>query len=59
MLDINVGLLFKSFDKKASGSGSLKNYTNQLFKKRKINSLFIDITWSAVFADMQLTSKFN
>ena len=29
------------------------------FKKRKVNSIFIEITWDADLADMQLKNKFN
>ena len=29
------------------------------FKKRKVNSLFIDIIWDADLADMQLKNKLN
>ena len=67
-MDINV----EFFDKKASGSGiknqsmSSKELTKQLhklvirkFKKRKVQSSFIDNIWGADLADMQLISKFN
>ena len=37
----------------------LKNYTNQLFKKRKVYSSFIDNIWGADLGHMQLISKFN
>ena len=59
-------------DKKTSGSGiKNENILNKelaeelhkpiirKFKKRKIQSLFIDNIWSADLADMELISKFN
>ena len=39
----------------------LKNYTNQLLKsqEKKVRSPFINNTWGADLADMQLTNKFD
>ena len=65
-------MVYKFFDKKTFGSGipkesiSNKELAEELhkpiirkFNKRKIHSFFIDNTWGADLADMQLTSKFN
>ena len=74
MMDINVDLLqwfINFFEKKTSGS-IIKNENmsdQQLaeelckpiirnFRKRKVNSPFIDNIWGADLADMQLVSKF-
>ena len=40
-------------------NNQLKNYRNQLQKKRTVYSGFRDNIWGAGLADMQLTSKFN
>ena len=63
---------YKFFDKKTSGSGiKNENMSDQQlaeelgkpiirnFKKRKVHSSFIDNTWGADLADMELISKFN
>ena len=65
-------MIYKFFDKKTSDSGI--DYENNLnkelakelqkliirkFKKRKVQSFFIDNIWGADLADMQLISKFN
>ena len=65
-------IAYDFFDKKTSGSGiKNENILNKelaeelhkpiirKFKKRKIQSLFIDNIWSADLADMELISKFN
>ena len=67
-MNINV----KFFDKKISGSDieieiisdielaeDLNKPIIRKFKKRKLHSTFIDNTWGADLADMQLISKFN
>ena len=67
-----ASLVYKFFDKKTSGS-SIKNENmsdQQLaeelhkpvirkFKRRKVQSSFIDNIWGTGLADMQLISKFN
>ena len=67
-----ASVVYNFFDKKTSGSG-IKNENmpdQQLaeelhksiilkFKKRKVQSPFIDNIWGADLADMQLISKFN
>ena len=65
-------MVYKFFDKKTSGSSiKTENIPDQKlaeelhkpiirkFKKRKVQSLFIDNIWGADLADMQLISKFN
>ena len=65
-------MVYKFLDKNSSGNGiENKNMTDQQlgeelhkpilrkFKKRKVQSPFIDNIWGADLADMQLTSKFN
>ena len=75
MMDINAEFLqwFINFlIKKTSGSGiKIENIPNKelseellkpiirKFKKRKLQSSFIDNIWCADLADMQLRSKFN
>ena len=65
-----ASLVYKFFDKKASGSGVKSMSNEQLaeelhkritrkFKKRKVYSSFRDNIWSADLADMQSISKFN
>ena len=67
-MNINV----KFFDKKISGcdieleiisdielAEDLNKPIIRKFKKRKLHSTFIDNTWGADLADMQLISKFN
>ena len=65
-----ASLVYKFFDKKASGSGVKSMSNEQLaeelhkritrkFKKRKVYSSFRDNIWSAYLADMQSISKFN
>ena len=67
-----ASMVFKFFDKKSSGTGiKNKNMSDQQiaeelhkpiirkFRKRKVQSSFIDNIWSADLADMQLISKFN
>ena len=64
-----TSMVYKCFDKKTSG-GTVKNENKELaeelhkpiirkFKKRKVHSSFVDNTWGADLADMQLISKFN
>ena len=65
-------MVCKVFDKKTSDSSiknkniSKKELVEELhkqiirkFKKRKVQSLFIDYIWGADLADMQLISRFN
>ena len=65
-------LVYRSFDKKASGSGIKnqnmlnKELTEELYKpiirkfeKTNVHSPFIDNIWGADLANMQLISKFN
>ena len=57
-------MVYKFFDKKASGSGiNNKNMLNKAiirkFNKRKVKSSFIDNIWGADLADTQLISKLN
>ena len=67
-------MVYKSFDKKASGIGrgikneniSNKELAEELskpiirkFEKRKVHSPFLDNIWGPDLADMQLVSKFN
>ena len=67
-----ASMVYKFFDKKASGSGiknenmSSKELAEELhkpiirrFKKRKVHSSFINNIWGADLADMQLRSKCN
>ena len=67
-----VSMVYKFFDKKASGSGiKKKNISNtelaeelhkpiiRKFKKIKVHSSSIDNIWGADLDDMQLISKFN
>ena len=67
-----ASMVYKFFDKKTSGSGiknentSNKEFAEQLhkpiirkFKKRKVQSPFIDNIWGEDLADMSLISKFN
>ena len=67
-----VSMVDKFFDKKTSGSGiKNENMSDQQleeelhkpiirkFKKRKVQSPFIDNIWGTDLADMQLISKFN
>ena len=65
-------IVYKFFDKETSGSGienenvSDQQFAEELrkpiikkFKKRKVQSPFIDNIWGADLADMHLISKFN
>ena len=68
-------MVYKFFDKKTKGSGSLHTIKStpqneqlaeelhkpiiRKFKKRKVYSAFKDNIWGANLADMQLISKFN
>ena len=65
-------MVYNFFDEKTSGSGvkkekgSKKELAEELhkpiirkFKKRIVHSSFIDNTWGAYLANIQLTSKFN
>ena len=65
-------IVYTFFDKETSGSGienenvSDQQFAEELeetiirnFKKRKVQSPFIDNIWGADLADMHLTSKFN
>ena len=65
-------MVHKFFDKKTSGSGiENENMSDQQlakelhkpiirnFKKRKVNSSFIDNIWGADITDIQLISKLN
>ena len=67
-----ASMIYKCFDKKASRSGSKneiisnKKFAKELhkpiirnFKKRKVDSSFIENIWGADLVDMQLISKFN
>ena len=67
-----VSMVYKCFEKKASGSGkknensSNKELAKELYKpiirkfnKRKVQSPFTDNIWDADLADMQLISRFN
>ena len=67
-----ASMVYKFFDKKSSGNSiKNKNISNKelaeelhkpitrKFKKRKIQSPFIDNIWGADLADMQSISKFN
>ena len=67
-----ASMVYKYFDKKTSGSGikneniSNKELAKELhkpiirkFNKRKVHSPFIDNTWGADLADLQLISKAN
>ena len=66
-----ASMVYKLFDKKTSGSDiEMQNMSDQQlaeelnrrirkFKKRKVQSPFIDNIWGADLADMQLISKFN
>ena len=67
-----ASMVYKCFNKKTFGSGiKNQNISNQQlaeelhkpiirkFKKRKVQSPFIDNNWDADLADMQLISKFN
>ena len=67
-----VSMVYTFFDKETSSSGikNENNFNNELaeevykpiirkFKKRKVQSSFIDNIWGADFADMQLISKFD
>ena len=67
-----ASMIYKCFDKKASRSGnkneiiSNKKFAKELhkpiirnFKKRKVDSSFIENIWGADLLDMQLISKFN
>ena len=40
-------------------NNQLKNYTDQLLEKRKVDLSFIDNIWGADLADMELMSKFH
>ena len=55
-----ASVAYKCFGKKTSG-GRAKNYTKtyRKYRKRKVNSSFINNIWDADLADMQLISKFN
>ena len=65
-------MVYKFFDKKTCGSGikyeiisnkelveELHKPTIRKFRKRKVQSTFIDNIWGADLADMKLISKFN
>ena len=63
-------MVYKFFDKKASGSGIATEPNYQLenephkqfikkFKKRKVYSSFTDNIWGVYLADMQSLSKYN
>ena len=68
-------MVYKFFDKKTKGSGSLHTIKStpqneqlaeelhkpiiRKFKKRKVYSAFKDNIWGANLTDMQLISKFN
>ena len=65
-------MVYIFFDKKSSGSGikyesicnkelakELHKPILRIFKKRKVQSSFIDNIWGADLANMQLISKFN
>ena len=65
-------MVYKFFDKKTSDSGNdnennlnkalakeLHKLIIRKFKKRKVQSSFIDNIWGPDLADMQLISKFN
>ena len=56
-LQIKLQLKMRIFQTK----NQLKNYTNQLLKsqEKKVRSPFINNTWGADLADMQLTNKFD
>ena len=67
-----ASLVYKSFDKKSSGSGvkseiiirqelaeELNKPIIRKFKKRKVYSSFMDNIWGNELADMQLISRFN
>ena len=63
-----AGMIFTFFDKKTSGRAvKNENISNKelhkpiikKFKKRKLQSPFIDNVWGADLLDMQLISKFN
>ena len=67
-----ASMVYKLFDKKTSDNGfemenmSDRQLTEELhksviknFKKRKVQSPFIDNIWGAYLADMQSISKFN
>ena len=68
----HASMVYKSLDKKISGGGiknedmsdqqlaeELRKPITRKFKKRKVNSTFIDNIWGADLADMQLISKFD
>ena len=72
MMDINMVMVYKFFDKETSGGTVInetrcnKELTEELhkpifrkFKKKKVYSPFIDNIWGADLADMQFISKFN
>ena len=65
-------MVYKVFDKNISGyrieikiisnkelAGELQKLIIRKFKKRNVQSTFIEYIWSIVLADMQLISKFN
>ena len=63
-------MVYKSFDKKSSGTGMANEPNYQLanelhkpiirkFKKRKVHSSFRDNIWGVELADMQSLSKYN
>ena len=65
-----ASMVYKFFDKKSSGSGTVNGPNYQLadelhkqiirkFKKTKVYSSFRDNTWGIDLADMQLLSKYN
>ena len=47
-------MVYNLFDQEKSHKPIIRT-----FKKRKVHSTFIDITWGADLADMQLISEFN
>ena len=47
-------MVYNLFDQEKSHKPIMRT-----FKKRKVHSTFIDITWGADLADMQLISEFN
>ena len=65
-----ASMVYKSFDKKSSGSGIANETNYQLanelhkpiirkFKKRKVYSSFRENIWGVDLADMQSLSKYN
>ena len=47
-------MVYNLFDQEKSHKPIIRT-----FKKRKVHSTFIDFTWGADLADMQLISEFN